>query len=263
MVHGPRSTVRGSRYHWRVLPRPTVDRLVIGWTDARALTETVAAQWVTRLPTGEQERFARFRHPRSAHDFLCGRLLVRHWLSSLSGTSLSAWRFREGPYGRPEIAAPETTLRFNLAHSGGVVACILADARVAGVDVEDLARRPIDPALWHRYCAPSEVRDIEAQPTSERQRRFLTYWTLKEAYLKARGLGIAVHLSDIAFDISGPRPVITFRESLAGTSTGWAFGLEAAGAQHLISWAALDHPEAPRPQVSLHHVALETLDPSA
>jgi 4'-phosphopantetheinyl transferase len=246
-----------------LLPRPRHDHLIIGWTDARTLEPETAAQWVTSLPAIEQARFTRIRHVRGAHEFLTGRLLVRRALASLTDTPAGAWQFADGPYGRPEIAAPPTPLRFNLAHSGGVVACILSDGREAGVDVEDLGRRAIDPPLWHRYCAPAEIADIEAQPEHMRQQRFLTYWTLKEAYLKARGLGIAVQLADIAFSLSAPDPVVTFRDSLAGTSAEWAFGLTTAGGDHLVSWGTPQPAGTTRPAVSVLQVPLARLDPAA
>lgn len=236
---------------------------MICWTDVRDLSEATAAEWVRALPDEEQARFAKYRHVRSGHEFLAGRLLVRGWLSAVTGAPPRAWRLVEGRYGRPEIAEPSTSLRFNLAHSGGIVACVLAEHREAGVDVEDLGRRPMSPDIWHRYCAPTEVADIEAQPEEERHRRFLTYWTLKEAYLKARGLGIAVHLADVAFSIEGPAPTITFRESLTGTSTDWAFGLDTAGPGHLLSWATPQAPGAPRPDVSVTSIPLSDLTPAA
>lgn len=243
-------------------PAPSSDRLVICWTDVRALSAGVAAQWVRALPDDEQARFAKYKHTLSAHEFLAGRLLVRGWLSAATGRAPRDWRLVEGRYGRPEIASPATALRFNVAHSGGVVACVLTDGREAGVDVEDLGRRELSPDLWRRYCAPAEVADIEARPEEERHRRFLTFWTLKEAYLKARGLGIAVHLADVSFSLHGPVPTVSFRDSLAGTSTDWAFGLAPAGPGHLLSWATPQAPGTPQPDVSILPLPLPTLAPA-
>lgn len=241
-------------------PRPAPGVLEILWTDVRSLDAEDAALWAEALPPDEQQRFRRFRHTRGAHEFLGGRLLVRTWLSALTGRRVDEWRFREGPYGRPELDDPR--FHFNLAHSGGIVACVLTTGREAGVDVEDLDRRPMSEGLWGRYCAPSEVADIHAQPAEERTHRFLTYWTLKEAYLKARGLGIAVHLADIAFQLNPPHaPRIAFVGSLAGTSTAWAFGLAQAGPRHLLSWAAPTGSDDEAVSVAIHHVPLDVVAP--
>ena len=246
-----------------VLPAPSFGHLVIAWTDVRLLPGDTAAEWVRSLPDDEQARFAKYRHAPSAHEFLVGRLLARRWLAALTGTAAAGIALVEGPRGRPAIAAPATSLQFNLAHSGGVVACILSDGREAGVDVEYLDRRPVPADLWHRFCAPSEIADIEAQPLDARQQRFLTYWTLKEAYLKARGLGIAVELADVAFSVTGLHPTVAFRESLDGTPADWAFGMFEAGPRHLISWATPQAPGTPRPAVDIHFVAVDTLDPAS
>jgi 4'-phosphopantetheinyl transferase len=244
-----------------VFPRPTFETLSICWTDVRPLDGHVAARWMAALPDAERTRFERFKHERSAHEFLAGRLLVRQWLAALTGYLPNDWQFVDGFRGRPEIAAPSTSLRFNLAHSGGVVACIVTDGRDAGVDVEDLGRRPVESDLWHRYCAPSEVADIEAQPEDEQHHRFLTYWTLKEAYLKAIGLGIGVHLADIAFHVGAGAPTIHFHDSLAGTSTDWAFGMTHVSEQFLVSWATPHPPSGVRPVVEVTRIPLLSLDP--
>lgn len=232
------------------------------WVDARPLTASEAAVWAEDLPDVERARFARFKHERSAHEFLVGRLMVRRWLAALTAHAPNDWQFIEGFRGRPEVASPHTSLRFNIAHSGGVVACIFTDGREAGVDVEDLGRRMIEPELWARYCAPSEIADIEAQPEEARHRRFLSFWTLKEAYLKALGLGIGVHLSDIAFTLHPECPTIEFHDSLAGTSADWAFGMTSLHDQFLLSWATPQAPGSPRPAVSVTGLALADLDPA-
>ncbi len=243
-------------------PRPTSDHLHVCWVDSRSLSTYDAGRWVAALPDVERARFARFKHERSAHEFLVGRLLVRRWLAALTQHRPNDWHFVEGFRGRPEVASPPTSLRFNLAHSGGVVACIFTDGREAGVDVEDLGRRLIEPDLWNRYCAPSEIADIESQPLEARHRRFLTYWTLKEAYLKARGLGIGVHLSDIAFTVHPQHPTIQFRDSLAGTSAAWAFGITSLSDQFLLSWATPQPRDTSRPAVSVTALELTDLDPA-
>jgi 4'-phosphopantetheinyl transferase len=243
-------------------PAPETSDLAICWTDVRPLRDSDVAAWAHALPEPERLRLSRYRHPRSAAEFLAGRLLVRTWLAAVTGVSAGVWRFGEGPRGRPTIVAPHSPLHFNLAHSGGVVACILTDTREAGVDVEDLGRRQIDPRLWHRFCAPSEIADIEHHAPADRPRRFLTYWTLKEAYLKARGVGIAVQLADVVFTVGGTTPRVHFERSLAGTDTSWAFGVTPVASGHLVSWAVPHDLAGPTPNCRLVHVPVAELEPT-
>jgi 4'-phosphopantetheinyl transferase len=159
----------------------------------------------------------------------------------------TAWHWREGERGRPEIASPDTRLHFNLAHSAGLVVCAVAWNREVGVDVEDLARRPVDWNVVPRYCAPHEIADIGSQ-NGQWHDRFLRYWTLKEAYLKARGLGISVPLEQISFQIEGERARIAFSGSLGDSDARWTFRLDQPTDRHLIAVAAWagDGPAPPR-----------------
>lgn len=193
-----------------------------------------ALEW---LSADERSRYDRFRHDDDRLMFALGRVMARTLVGRALGVDPTAWRWREGAHGRPEIAAPDTPIRFNLSHSAGLVVCALAQGRDVGVDVEDAARPAPDPLIVRRYCSPAEAEDIEAQGPRWRD-RFLTYWTLKEAYLKARGLGISVHLADISFLIGRDDIRVAFLHSLAGTDARWAFDLMRPGPRHLIAVAA-------------------------
>jgi 4'-phosphopantetheinyl transferase len=189
------------------------------------------------LAPPERERFERYRFDRDRQMFLAGRAMARDLVGRALGVAPGAWAWREGPHGRPEIAAPATAITFNLAHSAGLVVCAVANGREVGIDVEDRERRPTDRDLVRRYAAPDEIADIEAQGDRWRD-RFLVYWTLKEAYLKARGLGIAVTLADISFSL-GPDVIrVGFRQSLDGTSSDWRFALVPFTSRHVGAVAA-------------------------
>ena len=200
------------------------------------------------LSAAERIRYDRFYNDRDRHMFLLGRVMARALVGRATGRRPSAWPWREGPHGRPEIDEPGATLHFNIAHSAGLVVCALAEGREVGVDVEDLERRPKDRAIVRRYCSPAEAGDVEAQP--DWHRRFLTYWTLKEAYLKARGLGVSVHLADVSFALDGDGARIAFLDSLAGTDTRWLFQIVQPTRQHLLAVAA-STADGVRPRIQI------------
>jgi 4'-phosphopantetheinyl transferase len=117
----------------------------------------------------------------------------------------------------------------------------------------------MDRDLFRRFCSPVEIADIERHSEETRTQRFLTYWTLKEAYLKARGLGIAVQLSDVEFNLDGPQPSITLRDSLADADPGWAFALFQPSPRFLLSVAAPQPSGTPRPAFEVRAMPLESL----
>lgn len=210
-----------------------------------------AATW-TRLRSWLQpeeiERADNYRDMEARASFLIGRGMARAMLAEATGVAPGDWRFSEGPHGRPDIASPETPFRFNLAHSHGVVACALAKGRDIGVDVEFLDRPDSSHDVAGRACSPAELEDIASAPAEGRKERFLVYWTLKEAYLKARGLGISVHLGDVAFLIRDGEPAFVPRGSLAGADTRWHFRLAQPGPRHLVA-VAVDIRNAVTPNI--------------
>ncbi len=75
--------------------------------------------------------------------------------------------------------------------------------RDLGIDLEALDRAA-DPDIARRFFFPAETRCIMALPGPDRGAMFLKYWTLKEAWAKADGRGIAAGLDRMVFDLSCP-----------------------------------------------------------
>jgi 4'-phosphopantetheinyl transferase len=169
--------------------------------------------------------------------FLLGRVMTRALVGRSLGVEPTDWTWQLSRHGRPEISAAATPLSFNLAHSAGVVVCALSRDGAVGADVEHRQRRETDLRMVRRFCSPAEIADVERQGPARWRDQFLRYWTLKEAYLKARGLGIAVHLSDVSFTL-GDQVRVEFLNSLAGTDANWAFALAEVGDSHFIAAAA-------------------------
>lgn len=194
----------------------------------------------------ERTRYDRFRRDADRHMFLLGRVMARAVVGDALGVAADAWPWREGLRGRPEIDIANCAVSFNLAHSAGVVVCGVSWVGRVGVDVEDRQRHPIERDLVARCCAEDEAADVASYGDDWRD-RFLQYWTLKEAYLKAVGLGISVHLPDVRFSpADGLAPA--FQGSMAGADTGWTFTLLTLDAGHYVAVAA---EAAPPPAVHL------------
>ena len=149
------------------------------------------------LSDDERERLTRFRFERDRALFLAAHALLRITLSRHTNIEPYAWRFCKGSHGRPEIAEPRSRLRFSLSHTHGLAACAVVLDRDVGLDVEYLSNDPpID--LADRLLSPRERCDILSVPIDARASLFLEYWTLKEAYAKARGLGLSLPLDQFS-----------------------------------------------------------------
>lgn len=155
------------------------------------------------LSREERERAARIRRGRDR--WIVGRALLRLVLGGCLGREPRSIEFRLGPNAKPELAPDEgePPPHFNLSHSGRLVLIAVADAPV-GVDVERI--RELDLAgMARQVFRPDEAAALNGIPAARRTEAFIAAWTRKEAYLKARGLGIG-GMRGVAVDVNPDEP---------------------------------------------------------
>ena len=70
-----------------------------------------------------------------------------------------------------------------------------------GCDVENTQRTSDVMSIAKYSFSESEVNDLTLQPTAQQTSRFFDYWTLKESYIKAWGLGLSIPLKDFSFTL--------------------------------------------------------------
>ena len=164
----------------------------------------VDAGAVALLDADERARMGRFMFERDRQLFLAAHALVRRTLSRHADVDPAAWRFAAEEGGRPVLAgpAPVPPLCFNLSHCRGLVACAIARDRHVGVDVERVAELPRD--LIDSITSPAEAAALRSLPAEAQAERFFTLWTLKEAYVKARGQGLALPVEEACFYFGAP-----------------------------------------------------------
>lgn len=211
-------------------------------TEEAGLDDVDVKRLLALLPADEQERSERFVVERPRREYILTRTLVRRLLSQYAAVEPGAWRFSSNAYGRPAIAAPEAPsgLDFNLSHTGGMIVCLLGRGRELGVDVEDRqrARRTLD--IAERFFSPREAAALRALAPAAQGDRFMDLWTLKEAYIKARGMGLRIPLAHFSFDLSAaPETIrVTFEPELEDDPASWRFALWRPTARHQLAWAA-------------------------
>lgn len=137
----------------------------------------------------ECERLESYRSRAAAERYVVTRSLVRTVLGAHTGVSPRELRVRLTSMGKPEAEG----VHFNVTHSGEVVLLAVSDDRPVGIDVErrrDIARVQ---ALIDRWLTPDERAELEAlrKIGLDDSDAFLRVWSLKEARLKALGVGIS------------------------------------------------------------------------
>ena len=178
------------------------------------------------LTDEERTRAQRFMFAADRARFIIGRALARTMLTRHTGLPPREWQIVIDEHGRPELGRHDPRLpdlRFNLSHTDGLIACALTVGREIGVDVENV-HRTVTYELPERFFSAREVADLRALPRDEQDVVFFDYWTLKEAYIKARGLGLALPLGQFAFIRSSDgAPRIEFAPELHDDPAGWQF----------------------------------------
>lgn len=187
------------------------------------------------LDRPERETLERLRHPGRRAEYLRGRSLVRRTLSRYAEVPPEAWRFQLGSHGRPELApdSPGPRLGFNLSHTEGCMVCLVSQDPEAGVDVEWTARPGKTVELADRFFCSQEVSDLQELPEEERREQFFRYWTLKESYMKATGLGMSLPLDQFGFRVRGESVEgISFGPRIRDEPSEWSFTTLRLGPEH-------------------------------
>ncbi len=201
------------------------------------------ARYDALMTDGERVRHRRYYFERDRHMFLITRALVRTVLSHYADCEPAAWRFGANEYGRPHIVGPVSGPFFNLSNTPGLVACAVAHTERVGVDVEKITRRTEPLNIASRFFSASEVASLTSVPECEQRERFFALWTLKEAYIKARGMGLAIPLGQFSYGLDDGPIYIRFDPALQDPADDWAFALLRATDEHFLS-LAIDDPDA-------------------
>lgn len=168
------------------------------WVAQPSERDAVSLSW---LDDTERTRLERLRFERDRRVFLTAHALVRAVLAHYLGAGPGSWRFTTDARGRPHAV---DGLPYSLSHTHECAACAVSWSLGVGVDVEDTSRTAgIEIARSH--FAPSEYEALAALAGDAQRRRFFELWTLKEAYSKALGVGLARPLDSFAFQFRGSR----------------------------------------------------------
>jgi 4'-phosphopantetheinyl transferase len=154
------------------------------------------------LDIHDRERAARFHFSEDRARFVLGRGLLRKCLGHYLQQAPETIELAYTDLGRP-ILPHDETIQFSLSHTHDLVAvAVTAHARV-GIDLEYVQTHTDLPELAKRIFSEEDLQAFQALPDSEAPAAFLRAWTRKEAYLKARGEGIAEGLRQVSVSL-GP-----------------------------------------------------------
>ena len=176
------------------------------------------------LSPAERARCNRFRFDRDRRDFAAAHALLRHALTVHEGAPASPWSFEDGVHGKPFLTPGQSALEFNLAHTNGLVACVLTHVGRSAWTSNRSAAPSTATTLRGVISQPPEILGLQELAGVERATRFIELWTLKEAYLKAIGAGLSNPLNDFGFELTGSSALV-FNAPPGAARADWQFAL--------------------------------------
>ena len=200
------------------------------------LDEATLSGYEAVLSEQEIERYHRFHFDKDRHGYLVSHALLRYSLSKYAELPASQWQFSSGEHGKPELLSPSVApgLRFNLTHTDGLSACVITLNRRCGIDAENIHRKNKLSAVARRMFAEEELAQLDVKNIES---QFYYFWTLREAYVKALGTGLAGSSKEFYFDVdmSGLNAVMHHRKISHTEATTWHFSLYEPTPEHVLA----------------------------
>jgi 4'-phosphopantetheinyl transferase len=226
-------------------------RLELWWANPGEALECPEA--LALLQPDELVQYRRFIPDVARLQYLATRLLVRTVIGRALRRDPASLRFARDLHGKPRLAPP-AGLSFNLSNTSGLVVCLTAQHDEIGVDTELLSRAPTLLRLAPMVFSELERRDLNGIDVAGRSGRAVELWTLKEAYLKARGLGLRLPLGQVSFRIGGGAVQLELGCEVADDAERWRFRTIRLG-EHLVSVAVTEDGGCPS-ALEVHRAAL-------
>ena len=167
------------------------------------------------------------------------RLVVAGY-DDLSGMELQRSRCPRcgDDHGQPRLVAPwQPGVSVTTSASGELALCGVSRLRRLGVDVEPLANASLLEGVSGLILTDNERRRIDAGHVADRQAALLKLWTLKEAYLKAGGVGLSRDPRDVDTTtlVSGYHPDAATCVRSAHLQATWRAITSVIGKTHILS----------------------------
>ncbi len=195
--------------------------------------DTWTCAWSQALDAEELSRAERFHRAADRMRYIAAHALLRTALGAATGEPPAALTFARGSHGKPFLPA-FPALHFSLTHTAGLAAIALHSSPV-GYDAEPMNRH-VDEAVFTMLAREERAWLLGLKPGVIRKTAFIRLWVMKEAYLKATGLGLSLALNAFAFCLAGDT-IGMVRAPTGREDIGWQFLVSGVGQGHVAGLA--------------------------
>jgi 4'-phosphopantetheinyl transferase len=190
------------------------------------------SRYEASLSCEERARVSRFAQALDRERFITRRGLLRDLLSAYTGTSSGRIRLQYSDTGRPYLDDEQnpSALRFSVSTRGSLALYVFTCGHDIGTDLESVDSLTDPLGIARQQLSREEYEHLRVLPSSLQRETFYTYWTCKEAYIKARGIirlnrfAVSLHhgrTPELSFDMDDPHQVGQWSFSLLDVGAGW------------------------------------------
>jgi 4'-phosphopantetheinyl transferase len=162
------------------------------------------------------------------HDKILYKLshcMLRWVLSQYLNLAPEQIEFNINDFGKPRLKL-NSDIFFNISHTNGVAVMAVSKIEQLGIDIEKINSEKEVSKVVSQYFHPEEFNLLEGLATEKKVQTFYTIWTLKEAYIKAKGLGLSIALNKFNFKLPTRNLLqVNFEKELNEESNLWQFAV--------------------------------------
>ncbi len=160
------------------------------------------------LSQDEYQRAMRYYRPVDRDRFIVGRGILRKIISAYLSLPPGQLRFTYNEYGKPAVSDDQNdrALNFNLSHSAELILYAVTRGRVVGIDIEYIRKDFATLEIAEHFFSKDEVAALKSLPTDQRTTGFFNCWSRKEAFIKAKGMGVSYPLDRFSVSLAPGEP---------------------------------------------------------
>lgn len=200
----------------RPLERTIAPRIDV-WSQGLDVNEEACTRLTALLSCGERQHAQQFHRAIDRRRYCVRRGILREVLAHYLSCGPRDVPIAHTEFGKPYVEDSDVT--FSLSHSRGLALYAFARGRQIGCDIEWQDRRFAKQRTADLVLSKVEMEAWQALPDRQRTNAFFHYWTCKEAYLKAVGIGLGLPPRDITVSLTGTRRFVALP---GANAAGWS-----------------------------------------
>jgi 4'-phosphopantetheinyl transferase len=193
------------------------------WRAKLNFTSRQVTKFTSFLSDDEKQKAFSFYSKTDTHNYIASRAITRLIISRYTNLEPAEIVFYYNYFGKPFVLT--NNFGFNISHSKDFVICAVSGSKMVGIDIEFIKDGFNSLEIAERFFSKAEIDELKSVPFNLRNEAFFNCWTRKEAFIKARGIGLSLPLD--SFDVSlmpgKPARILSIRNNDEGSQNYWHF----------------------------------------